>query len=402
MALQSNKIFKLIFLILFISDLNAQSDSVFTIKGKINGLVSDRYIWLQSIEEDPFVLDSIKTINGEFEFKGMVNKPSLYSLNIGKSTKESFRFFIENSNITLNCDYKYPFGCEVKGSYNQHLIDEFAIREQIAWNPEVIENLKNTYVNFAEKAGYIRKQKFTEAIKSFVLLHPSDRSLAYLVSLNSNYILDEELESIFESFGPSLKTSVFAKEIKADIEMRNATQIGRVIRDLKQTDLNGETVNLSNFAGKYVLLHFWASGFAPSRVENYKLLKVYQKYKDNNFDVIAVSVDSVAKEWERAVLEDNLDWNNVSDLKGWDNAIAKKLGIQAIPYSILLDREGVIIARDMRPEELDNILNLIVSASKADKEKGNEKKGNSRFKKLFPKKKQKSNEGALPGATDKK
>jgi Domain of unknown function (DUF4369) len=159
------KNFKFLVLIFSVFDLNAQSDSTFTIKGKLNSINNDQFIWLQNAEGNQIFTDSIKTIGGEFTFIGKVNKPSLYRLNIGKSTKESFPFFVENTTINLNCDFKYPFGCEVKGSYNQHLIDEFGVREQIAWNAEVIENLKNTYSNYAEKAGYIRKQKFTEASK---------------------------------------------------------------------------------------------------------------------------------------------------------------------------------------------------------------------------------------------
>jgi peroxiredoxin len=231
-----------------------------------------------------------------------------------------------------------------------------------------------------------------------LLKHPSDRASAYLVSLNSNYILDEELENIYDIFGPSLKTGEFAKEIKTDIEMRNATKIGTYLKDIKQKDLNGENINLYNLAGQYVLLHFWASGFAPSRTENYKLKKLYDKYKEYKFEVIAVSLDSVASDWERAVLEDNLDWNNVSDLKGWNNAIARKLAIQAIPFSLLLDKEGMIIGRDLRPEEIDNILNLMYSTSKVEKERLSAKRKQPLFEKLFPKKKPKNNGGALPGA----
>jgi peroxiredoxin len=387
--------FLFIFIYAFSVKINAQSDSVFTIKGKINGLINDQWIWLQNADEEQFIRDSVQTIAGEFIFTGSVKSPSLYRLSIGKSTKESFPFFIENTNISINCDYKYPFGCEVKGSYNHHLIDEFAIRETIAWNPEVIENLKSTYQNYNEKAGYIRKQKFSQTIKTFAQMHPSDKSIAYLVSLNSNYILDNELEIIYQNFGENLKTSVFAKEIKAEIDLRNSTQIGRKLGELKQNDLNGEKVSLLDFRKKYVLLYFWASGFEPCRVENVKLKKLYDKYKTWEFEVMAVSLDSVESEWHRAVMEDNLNWQNLSDLKGWNNEIAKKLNIQAVPYNILLDREGAVIGKDLRVEELDNILNLMKATIEA-MPKEEEKKP---FKIKLPWKK-KSNAGALPGANN--
>ncbi len=376
----------------------AQSDSVYTITGKINGLQNDQWVWLQNADDNQLQIDSVKTNQGEFIFSGSVKNPTLYRINIGKSTKESFPLFIENNKITVQCDYKYPFTCEVRGSYNQHLVDEFAIRERLAWNPEVIENLKATYINFNEKAGYIRKQKFTEAIKTFVDLHTNDRAVAYLVSVNSNYILDSELENIYNLFGENLRSSDFAKEIKTEVDMRNLTKIGQNLSFIRQKDLNGDLVKLSDFKDKYVLLHFWASGFEPARTENYKLKKIYDKYRHKEFEVIAISLDSVEASLDRAILEDNLDWTNVSDLKGWNNEIAKKLGIQLVPFSILVDREGKIIARDFQPEELDNILNVITSARATLAIDNPQKKQKPLFSKWFPKKTKKTNSGALPGA----
>ncbi len=381
-----------------ISQVFAQKDSVFTISGKISGLNTETWVWLQNADEGEPFADSVKTEKGEFIFKGQVKNPNLYHLKIGKSTKETFPIFVENALIRVNCDYKYPFGCEVIGSYNQLLMDEFAIKEKIIWNPEVIENLQNTYSNFNEKVGYIRKQRFSEALKSFGMMHSGDKAIAYLTSTNSNYILDEELQIIYEGFSEKLKKSIFAQEIKAEIEMRNATKIGRKLVDIKQNDLNGEKISLWDFRDKYVLLYFWASGFEPARRENLKLKKLYDKYKDWDFEVMAVSLDSLENDWNRAVMEDNLNWNNLSDLKGWNNEIAKKLNIQAIPYTILLDREGTIIGKDLRPEELDNILNLIKATRDAAPASSQKKNNQPFFKKIFPKK-NKSKAGSLPGAS---
>ncbi len=221
--------------------------------------------------------------------------------------------------------------------------------------------------------------------------------MAYLASINSNYILDEDLASTYENFGTNLKASEYAQEIKAELNLRAATKIGRKLVDIKQNDLNGEKVSLWDFREKYVLLYFWASGFEPCRTENLKFKKIYSKYKDWNFDVMAVSLDSVESDWNRAVMEDNLNWHNVSDLKGWDNAIAKKLNIQTVPYTLLLDREGIIIGKDLRAEELDNILNLIKATSDVANPAGihisKKQKNWNPFRK-----KTKNNAGALPGA----
>lgn len=401
MTINFKKLKRSVFTLIFLGFkilLLGQVDSSYTITGTLNGLTNDQWVWFQNADDEQFRIDSVKSINGQFSFIGKVKSPSLYHIKIGKSSKETFPFFVENTKINLNCDYIYPFTCEVKGSYNQHLIEEFAVTEKMAWNNIVIEKLKATYANYNEKAGYIRKQKFSEAIKSYATQHANDKAIAYLTSLNSHYILDEELELIYNSFGPNLKYSIFTREIKAEIDLRNSTKIGRKLTDIKQVDLNGEKISLWDFQNKYVLLYFWASNFEPCRIENLKLKKVYEKYNSWDFEVMAVSMDTEPEAWTRAVMEDGLNWNNLSDLKGWDNEIAKKLNIQTVPFTLLLDREGIIIGRDLRAEEIDNILNLIKATSIAARNnKADLPKSEPFFKKIFTKKKGKGG-GALPGA----
>ena len=121
-------------------------------------------------------------------------------------------------------------------------------------------------------------------------------------------------------------------------------------------DTSGKPVSLSSFKGKYVLVDFWASWCRPCRLENPNVVATFNQYKDKNFTILGVSLDTARQEWMNAIHTDGLNWNHVSDLKGWYNEAASKYGVQSIPYNFLMDPEGNIIAEDIRGRELGNTL----------------------------------------------
>ncbi|HTH31500.1 MAG TPA: TlpA disulfide reductase family protein [Lacibacter sp.] len=125
-----------------------------------------------------------------------------------------------------------------------------------------------------------------------------------------------------------------------------------------QADTSGIAVKLSDFRGKYVLIDFWASWCGPCRAENPNLVKTFNTYKDKGFTVLGVSLDQPGKKdaWLGAIHKDQLTWTQVSDLKFWDNEAAVLYGIKGIPANLLLDKDGKIIAKDLRGADLDNKL----------------------------------------------
>ena len=119
-------------------------------------------------------------------------------------------------------------------------------------------------------------------------------------------------------------------------------------------------MSLSSLKGKYVLVDFWASWCGPCRRENPNVVKIYDEYKDKGFDIFGVSYDTKKDNWRNAIKDDGLTWNQVSDLKGWENATSDVYGIKAIPSNMLLDKDGKVIAKNIFGKRLSDKLAKLI------------------------------------------
>ncbi|MGO4290481.1 peroxiredoxin family protein [Chitinophaga sp. RAB17] len=154
-----------------------------------------------------------------------------------------------------------------------------------------------------------------------------------------------------------------AKQKKTDMANAEAiarkTGIGATAMDFTQNNTAGKAVKLSDYRGKYVLLDFWASWCGPCRAENPNVLDNYEKYHSKGLEILGVSLDDKKDAWLKAIKDDGLEWAHVSDLKGWKNDVAKEYNIRAVPSNFLIDKEGKIVAVDLRGEELSQKLQEI-------------------------------------------
>ena len=138
--------------------------------------------------------------------------------------------------------------------------------------------------------------------------------------------------------------------------------IGDLAPELNMVSPEGKIITLESLRGKYVLIDFWASWCGPCRRENPNVVKLYNQYKDQGFEVYSVSLDNNKSRWEAAIIQDKLTWkSHVSDLKGWGSAATKLYGFRGIPYTVLIDKEGKIIATRLRGASLERTLASIFS-----------------------------------------
>ena len=135
--------------------------------------------------------------------------------------------------------------------------------------------------------------------------------------------------------------------------LSNLLPSGGPAPEIKQNTPDGGTFALSQLRGKVVLIDFWASWCRPCRIENPNVKKVYAKYKSKGFEILGVSLDRDQAAWVKAIKDDGLPWKHVSDLGFWQNAAAQEYGVQSIPYTVLVDRDGNIIEKGLRAHDLD-------------------------------------------------
>lgn len=143
---------------------------------------------------------------------------------------------------------------------------------------------------------------------------------------------------------------------------QSAVKTGQVAPEISLPTPEGELMNLSQLRGKVVLVDFWASWCKPCRAENPNVVRMYNKYKDKGFEIYGVSLDRTKDAWLKAIEKDGLTWHHVSDLKFWNSEAAQTYGVRGIPYTVLLDKEGKIVAESLRGQALeDKVASMLAS-----------------------------------------
>jgi peroxiredoxin len=205
-----------------------------------------------------------------------------------------------------------------------------------------------------------------DVFASFVENHPSsllnniimDQLITAVNFKQANNLSFDKLDMLIDNYSASLKKLSKTAELKEQIAKIKATSTGNLAIDFTSRNTMGKTVSLSSFKGKYVLVDFWASWCGPCRMENPNVVEAYKKYRSKGFEILGVSLDEEKSKdkWLQAIKKDELTWPQVSDLKGFESDAAIKYGVKAIPANFLIDPNGIIVAKNLRGEGLDNKL----------------------------------------------
>lgn len=326
-----------------------------TLTGNISGLADSAHVVLLDLENNNAELAKTHPKAGKFVLGAKLEAPSILGLTVGDNIKTAV--FLGNENVTVNGSVnENPDNWQFTGSAVQNdftafqkiFIPKFEKLNQLAQQAQAGVTTDSLRSAMDVSIGDIQ-----QSVDDFIAKKPASPVSAMAVLSTIGFTKDVALlEKRVHALAPAALSTAIGGQLKQAVVEAAFNSIGSTAMNFTQADTLGKNISLADFRGKYVLVDFWASWCGPCRRENPNVVATYNKYKDKNFTVLGVSLDEERDSWLRAIKKDSLSWTQVSDLKGWENAVAQQYHITAIPRNLLIGPDGKILAKDLRGEDL--------------------------------------------------
>ena len=354
---------------------NKEIKGKFSLQGNIKNL-EDQQVYLEQLfftQQQPQVLDTGIIKNGKFEVGAIASEDGLYRIRFEKMNS-GFIFINDKPTINFTADIKDvslqgpDFNTPANNTLKKLLLN--------------IEGQRSTLVSTSKKIDSLKSLPGSDSI-----LLAESKTLSGLTDNFNKFIVkyidtvQQPVVALFalgytQSIDPAVLNTIVPKMVnrfpghqgivgivtqfnemlvennKPAPAKTSPPTIGSVAPDFTMNDTEGKPFTLSQLKGKYVLVDFWASWCGPCRGENPNVVAAYNKFKNKNFTILGVSLDDNKEKWLQAIKADKLKWQQVSDLKGWENVTVSLYGYDGIPYNVLLDPQGKIIATSLRESAL--------------------------------------------------
>lgn len=346
----------------------AEQKEGYSISGDIENIEDGKMVYISELDANnqPKMIDSVAVKDEQFMLDlPEITNPNLNFLNV-EGVNGHILYISENEPIEFQVYKDSIQASNVKGGKENKLLYDYLghikelnnkvtrirtdVRKEATTtkDPNSLSNLQKEEEGLRKSDVAYKKKIVKENPENFI----SILVLSDMINMGASA---NEVKELYAELSENVKQTSIAKALKGNLDQRSATEIGSTAPEFTAPNPQGEVIALKDVLGKVTLIDFWAAWCRPCRIENPNIVKVYEKYHDQGFNILGVSLDRTGQKdkWVQAIKEDKLTWEQVSNLQFWNDPVAKLYNVRAIPAAFLLDENGVIVATNLRGAALE-------------------------------------------------
>lgn len=369
------KILLLLSIVSILISCNKAGSNAFIISGTVKGVDNGKSVTLEVQDASGQLkpVDTVKVQDGKFTFKGSAKEPEMHLIQV-EGTQGKVPFILENGDIDLVINKDSISLTKVSGTYNNDELTAYKEngmkiqkkmmkfqQDNMTKMNEAQQKSDTVVMNSLRKEYGKFQEEFTTQSEDYLKTHPKAFISTLILESFFNQMTPDiiKIKKYYTALDQSLKDTKTGKSIKTKLDQIEkpvaavgSVGIGSVAPDFAAPSPEGKTISLKESLGKVTIIDFWASWCAPCRAENPNVVAMYNELHGKGLNIISVSLDKDANKWKEAITKDKLSWNQISNLKFWDEPIAATYGVKSIPATFILDANGTIVAKDLRGAEL--------------------------------------------------